>query len=353
MLESKNIWKYAALIAVLGVASYYGDKLKKYFNLTEGDTDKEHELIKKYLLNDSPLYGFNKPKIWIHTKYEINARKWRDFYSRNTYDLNQPYIHLTIKSIVNHCSKDFHICLIDDDTFRKLLPTWDIDLCSIAEPLKSQYRQLGIAQLIYYYGGLTVPNSFLCKRNLFELYEEGTQGNKPFVCENVNRTLNLQHQINGNKMLFIPDTFFMGAKKNDPVLLEYIDYLKTRASTGHISNEPEFLGDTSIGCVGSINLGKMNLIGGEYIGVKTTKRKPILIEDLLEDNYLDVNPKTYGIYIPQDEILKRPKYQWFAVLSTEELLKSDLFIAKHIKASIVDAVDEYYGNTEIRTTISI
>ena len=100
-------------------------------------------------------------------------------------------------------------------------------------------------------------------------------------------------------------------------------------------------------------MGKMNLIGGEYIGVKTQKRKPILIEDLLEDNYLDVNPRTYGIYIPQDEILKRPKYQWFAVLSTEELLKSDLFIAKHIKASIIDVVDEYYGSTEIKTTISI
>jgi hypothetical protein len=77
-----NLWKYAAAIVVIGVFSYYGDSIKKMFTLVE--PEEEYEMIKKYLLNDSPLYGFNKPKIWIHTKYEINARKWRDFYSRNT-----------------------------------------------------------------------------------------------------------------------------------------------------------------------------------------------------------------------------------------------------------------------------
>ena len=223
MFEAKKIWKYIALIAVLGVASYYGNNIKQMFNTTDAD---EHKLIKQYLLNDSPLYGFNKPKLWIHTKYEINARKWKDFYSRNSYDLNQPYIHLTIKSIINHCSSDFHICLIDDDTFSKLIPTWDIDLMNIAEPLKSQYRQLGLAQLLYYYGGMVVPNSFLCCRNLKEMYEEGISGKKPFVCESINRTLNVQNQVNGSKMLFIPDTYFMGSPKNNDVILEYIDYLK-------------------------------------------------------------------------------------------------------------------------------
>jgi hypothetical protein len=112
--------------------------------MKEGD---EYEMVKKYLLNDSPLYGFNKPKIWIHTKYEISARKWKDFYWRNTYDLNQPYIHLTIKSIINHCGgKDFHICLIDDETFSKLLPKMDISIDSnMAEPQKSAIPTIGIS----------------------------------------------------------------------------------------------------------------------------------------------------------------------------------------------------------------
>ena len=348
MFDQKTIWKYVAFIAVLGVASYFSESIKKMFNTKEGD---EYEMIKKYLLNDSPLYGFNKPKIWIHTKYEINARKWKDFYSRNTYDLNQPYIHLTIKSIINHCGNDFHICLIDDETFSKLLPTWDIDLPTIAEPLKSQYRQLGLAQLIYFYGGFVVPNSFLCTRNLKGLYETGIANKKPFVCEAINRTINVQHQVNGSKTLFIPDTYFMGAEKNNPVIFEYIQYLNARSLKGHITREPEFLGDVNIGCVGSVNMEKMNLIGGEFIGIKTRKNKQVLVEDLMEDNYLDLSPEMYGIYIPEPEILLRPKYQWFAVLDTNQLIQSNIFIAKHIKASMIDAANIYSESSEIKSTI--
>jgi len=350
MFESKNILKYVIVIGIITVVSYYGDKIKTAFDTKEKD---EYEMVKKYLLNDSPLYGYNKPKIWIHTKYEINARKWKDFYSRNTTDLNQPYIHLTIKSIIDHCSSDFHICLIDDESFSKLIPTWDIDLLNVAEPKKSQYRQLGLAQLLYYYGGMIVPNSFLCTRNLKGLYDEGILDNKPFVCESINRTTNIANE-KGGKLLFIPDTYFMGSKKNNIVILEYVEYLKTRSLNGHFTNEYEFLGDTSIGSWGTINKGKMNLIGGEYIGIKTNKRKPVLLEDLMEDNYLDLNPNIYGIYIPGDEMLLRPKYQWFAVLNSRQILESNMFISKHLKASMVDSNNLDYGKTtEIPSAITI
>ena len=349
MFEAKKVWKYMALILVLGVASYYGNNIKQMFDTKEHD---EYQLIKQYLLNDSPLYGFNKPKLWIHTKYRINSRKWKDFYSRNSCDLNEPYIHLTIKSIINHCSNDFHICLIDDNTFSKLIPTWNIDLMNIAEPLKTQYRELGLAELLYYYGGFVVPNSFLCCRNLKDMYEKGITDKKPFVCEAINRTMNVQHQVNGSKMLFIPDTYFMGAPKNNSVVLEYVEYLKTRSQNGHFTQSHEFLGTSSLGCIGSINVGKMNLIGGENIGVKTNKRKPVLIEDLMEDNYIDLSPNLYGIYIPEDEILARPKYEWFAVLDSNQLLETNIFIAKHIKASMVDSLSDF-ASTEIKSLISI
>jgi hypothetical protein len=331
-----NPWKIVALVAVVGVISIYGSDIKKIWTITEPD---EYEMVKKYLLNDSPLYGYNKPKIWIHTKYDINARKWKDFYSRNSHDLNQPYIHLTIKSIIQHCGDDFHICLIDDETFSKLIPTWDIDLYTIAEPLRTQYRQLGLAQLIYYYGGMVVPNSFLCKRNLLELYEVGTSESKPFVCESINRTVSIAN--NTQNLPFIPDTYFMGAKKSDPVIKEYIEYLKERSKIGHITNVYDFSGDTSLGALGTIWQGRMNLIGGEYIGIKTNKKKQVLIEDLFEDNYLDLKDGLYGIYIPEDEILIRPKYQWFAVLSTEQLLETKSFLTTHIKASMLDALTIY------------
>lgn len=346
-----NLWKYAALVVVIGVFSYYGNSMKKFLTITE--PDDEYEMIKKYLLNDSPLYGYNKPKIWIHTKYEINARKWRDFYSRNTYDLNQPYIHLTIRSIINHCSDDFHICLIDDETFSKLIPIWDIDLTKIAEPLKSQYRQLGLAQLVYYYGGMVVPNSFLCIKNLKPLYDESLIDGKPFVCEAINRSVNLQHNIRNTKMPFIPDTYFMGAKKNDPVIKEYVEYLRGRSLNGHITESYEFVGDTSVGALGTIRNGRMNLVDGILIGIKTKKRKPVLIEDLLEDNFLDLDDNKYGIYIPEDELLIRPKFSWFPVLSTEQLMETNTFITKHLKASLIDSVSIYNKTTEINTATAI
>jgi hypothetical protein len=339
-------WKLISIILVICVFTYYGDSIKKSLSIKEPD---EYEMVKKYLLNDSPLYGYNKPKIWIHTKYDINARKWRDFHSRNSYDLNQPYIHLTIKSIIHHCGNDFNICLIDDESFSKLIPTWDIELSSIAEPLKTQYRQLGLAQLIYYYGGMLVPNSFLCTRNLKELYDTAVSESKPFVCEAINRTTNVAIK----QAPFIPDTYFMGAKKDDPVIKEYVDYLGTRSKNGHITQSFEFLGDTSVGCVGTIQDGRMNLIGGEYIGIKTNKNKQVLIEDLMEDNYLDLNENIYGIYIPEDEILLRPKFSWFAILSTEQLLETNTFITKHIKASMLDAVSIYNKPTEIKSRVSI
>ena len=302
-------------------------------------------------MNDSPLYGFNKPKLWIHSKYEINARKWKSFHSRNSTDLNQPYIHLTIKTIINHCGNDFNICLIDDESFSKLIPSWDIDLENIADPHKSQYRHLGMMQLLYYYGGMTLPNSFLCMKNLKELYNNGISNGKAFVCENVNHTTNIVEEK--QKLLFSPDVSIMGSAKNDPTILEMIEDLKHMYLNGHFSNENEFLGKMSHWCKNKVNIGSMNLIGGEYIGVKTQKRKPILLENLMEEEFLDTISGIFGIYIPGHQILKRTKYQWFTVLPAEELLKSNAIIVKHLKASIVDSIDEYYKKSEIRSVVAI
>jgi len=346
MFSQKNISFYVISAIAIFTASYLANKYTQAFQ-----TNDEYELIRKYLLNDSPLYGFNRPKIWIHTKYEINSRKWKDFYSRNTTDLNQPYIHLTIKTIIDHCGDDFNICLIDDQTFSKLIPSWDIDLSTLAEPMRSHFRELGLLQLVYYYGGMVVPNSLVCLRNLKSLYQEGIQGNNPFVCESINRNTNVAQQK--QRLLFVPSTYFMGAEKNNATILELIEYLKQRNKSPHFSSEVDFLGDTSEWCFAKINAGKMNLIGGEKIGVKSDKRKTILLEDLMEEGFLDLKADTMGIYIPADEILVRPKYQWFAVLPSEQILKSNMIISKYLLASIADTTDEYKKSNEIRSVVSI
>jgi hypothetical protein len=344
MLLNKSIPFYIGMFVIIMLAGYAGNKLK---NALEIDTNKdEYEMVKTYLLNDSPLYGYNRPKIWIHSKYEINARSWKNFQSRNSTDLNQPYLYLTIQSIINFCGNHFHICLIDDDSFEKLIPTWNFDLKNIADPMKSQIRNIGMTQLLYYYGGMVLPNSFLCTKNLYPLYREYTQDNIPFVAEHLNSHVNTLKSK--NKTLFAPDIQIMGAAKNNETIYKLIEYLKSNIYNGHMSSEHEFRGDTCNWCSESIRQNEMRKLDGEYIGIKSRAKKQILLEDLMEEAFLDVDMnKLYGIYIPRDEFLRRPKYQWFSILPYKDILESNIILSKFFKLSMVDLLDQMYTNTSI------
>ena len=105
----QNIKSYIiGTIVTLGAAVLYEKYVRHDSRLQELNNQT---LIKQYLLNDS-LEDIKKPILWIHIAHEKNARWWQSFYSRSTEYLNQPYIFLTIRSIIQHCADDFHICLI-------------------------------------------------------------------------------------------------------------------------------------------------------------------------------------------------------------------------------------------------
>jgi len=347
MFSSNKYANYLAIFTAILVSSYVANKIKDSFD----NGNDEYELVRNYLLNDSPLYGFNRPKIWIHTKYEVNARKWKSFYSRNTTDLNEPYIHLTIKTIINHCGKDFNICLIDDDTFSKLIPSWDVNISTMAEPMKSHFREIGMLQLIYFYGGMVLPNSFVCLKNMKSFYENAVSGNKAFFCESVNQYLNMEKRQ--KKLAFIPDTVVCGADKNNEHILALVEYLKKRRISPHFTSENEFVGNTSEWLLTEGKKGGVNIVDGAYIGVKTNDGKPVIIDQLMEEQYLDFNKNICGIYIPNEDILKRIKYQWFAVMSGEEILNKSMIISKYLAASIVDSSDEYFASTKVKSVVSI
>lgn len=319
MFSSKNIYHYLIVFSVIFISSQIANKLKMNF-----ENNDEHFLIKKYLLNDSPLYAYNKPKLWIHTKYEINSRKWQSFHSRNNNHLNQPYINLTLKSIINHCGNDFNICLIDDDSFNKLIPSWDVNVSSIAEPIQSHVRQIGLLQILHYYGGLIVPNSFICMKNLIDLYNEGID--HPFINENPERPL------------------FYGSEKNNSSIYSLIQKLNGM-NDKHFTLENHF---TKIMEKHAIDE-KWKIIRGDKFGLKTKWGKPILLDDLMEETQLDVSPDLYGLYIPYDELLKRIKYQWFSVMNEQDILKSNVALSKYIKNALADGVSkrETYSEAHI------
>ena len=69
----------------------------------QDDETNNYNAIKEYLLDVDSLAKSRKPILWIHVPYEYNSRSWVNFGSRSSYDLNQPYLYLTIKIIINKC----------------------------------------------------------------------------------------------------------------------------------------------------------------------------------------------------------------------------------------------------------
>ena len=335
MFKNQDLSKIALISVGAIILGYFARKMNDKNSKKEEQDD--YQKIQTYLLNDSPLYGYNRPKMFIHSKYEVNSRMWKSFQSRNNTDLNQPYLHLTIKSILNYNSDDFNICLIDDNSFKKLIPSWDVDLQNIAEPMKTHFRELGMLMLSYYYGGLVIPNSFICLRRLLPFYEKYTAQNKFFVTENVNKINDLVRQT--DNYMFVPDIYICGAEKNNQELLNIISILQNKLKSGHFSSEGDFKGYISTTLMSDCKIGKINLVDGKEVGVKDNKKRPILLDDLMEEKLLDVGKYIYGVHIPADELLKRTKYNWFAVMPENDLLDSRISISKYLKISAVDAVD--------------
>lgn len=176
----------AIIIITLGILyQKYLDKSSKTF---ESNSDN-YDGIRKYFLGDKTLDKTKKPILWVHIPYEYNSRDWLSFGSRSSFDLNQPYLYLCVKSIIKCCKDSFKIVLIDDNSFTKLIPNWSINISTLTSPMNSYVRQLALAKILNIYGGINVPISFLCFRDLIGLYHKGTNDDSMFVCENYDENI--------------------------------------------------------------------------------------------------------------------------------------------------------------------
>ena len=237
------------LLLIIGyVYSMYKGKLS---NETEIE---ERDLIQKFLANDVNKMDRKKPFLWIPVEYEMNERQWLNFGSRNTTNLNQPYLYLTIRSIVEKCGDSFNICIIDDNVFNKLIPDWTIHVNRLTHPLRPHMRELAMAQLLNKYGGMRLPPSFVCFQDLITLYELGiysktvssSDGNgnncngidsenknnddgdmnsgSVFVAEMVSKS------ITSASIAYAPNPKIMGCIKNSAMMRKYIEYLEVLIS---------------------------------------------------------------------------------------------------------------------------
>lgn len=322
------------LIIIVSLGILYQKYLEKQSNK---QSFNDYGEIKKYLLKDKTLDKSKKPILWIHIPFEYNSREWLSFGSRSSHDLNQPYLYLTVKTIIKNCDKSFKIVMIDDGSFEKLIPHWNINMDLLAEPMKCYVRQLAIAKLIYNYGGMNVPISFLCFRDLISLYNRGTNDDSMFVCENYDSN------ITATTQLFYPSAEFMGAKKENETMKKFIDFMERTISDDYTA-QTKFLGEFDKWCNDKITKGKVKLIPGTDVGTRTVDVEPVTVETLLGQDYIHFYGKMYGIWIPDKMILKRRHYEWFASMSPEQIFESHFILAKYIVLAL--APDSHMGVIE-------
>ena len=356
MLENKLI-KLAIAYLLIMIIGFIYNKYKKTIDVEEQYQDGE--LIKKYLLNDTSLTNNKKPILWVHIEFEKNARAWESFGSRTTENLNQPYQYLTIRSIIEQCGESFNVCLLDDESLIKIIPEWRTKVEDLPRPLRSHMRELAMATILHLYGGLVVPSSFICFQNLRNLYDAHLE-NANVVIGEFRSTSSISSESQ-----YSPSTKFMGCRRHDPMMKEYMEYLTQLIAIDH-TQDMDFTGEPSRWWMAKLNPPsaescasaaaadvstvpqtasaagtaaaknyKVSLIPAEELGAKTMKNKPVLIEELLADVDIHLSPTTAGIYIPDKDILKRHKFQWFARLSPAQVLESNTLIGKYMLAKAV------------------
>ena len=313
--------KYSLLFVILITIGILYDRYKN--KIEKQEQMDEYDLIKKYLLNESSLSKSKKPLLWIHLDYEINSRSWTSFGSRTNTNLNQPYLYLCLKSIIDKCSNSFNICLIDDNTFSKIIPGWNIDLSFISKPALYNLRQLALCKILYNYGGMLLPKSFICLQDMLNLHNKCLCDTNMYVGEFVNNTLTSHNNE------FIPDIKIMGCERESEHMNKFITYLEEVYGTDFTENV-NMKGTMNLWLEEQVKQDNIVLLPGEFIGTKTPDYKPVIVDDLFLDSENIFHKKIIGLYVPAKGILERQKYNWFSRLSLEDVLDCKILLSKFL-----------------------
>tara|TARA_A100001015_G_C14923180_1_gene685161 strand:- start:400 stop:1335 length:936 start_codon:yes stop_codon:yes gene_type:complete len=303
-MELTSKWIFLIIICIIFIYSYNTANT----DIVKDPISRQYEYIQHYLLKDSSLAQSKKPIMWIHIDYEQNSRNWLDFNSRNTFNLNQPYIYLTLKSIIDKCGESFNICIIDDSTFKKIIPGWLIDFKSISKPIKPHIRQLALCKVLYLYGGINIPPTTICTNDLASLYKKDM-----FVGEfPQNNTLS-------------PSPKIIGCPKNCPKMKEFIEYLEI-INSNDFTSAFDFIEKDRVWIINKVKENYILCIDGFTIGTKDKNNSIVTIDSLISEKTPDLSDNALCVVVDENELLKRTKYNWFCRLSPEQVLNSNTSI---------------------------
>jgi len=319
-----------SILLFIGVGYIY-NKLKLNIDLNEKSDDLK--LITDYLLNEKDdnyirdLETNNKPILWIHMDYTINSRKWKNFGSRNTTDLNQDYLYLTIQSIIKTCGKSFTICLIDDNCFSKLLDDWSINLDNLSETHKNNTRYVAICKLLYKYGGMYLDNSFIVFKDLINIYNNSCEQNK--LCIGEFKSNNKY----SSQIEFAPNLKFITCKKGNKEIQKIYTEI-TKIINIDSTKENQFIGIIQNILNTMVTNNIINIIDGKFIGTRLADNKIVTIDHLCNYYELNFDKNIYCLYVPKDELLKRTAFNWLVYLNEKQVLQSKTNIGKYLSITL-------------------
>lgn len=124
----------------------------------------------------------------------------------------------------------------------------------------------------------------------------------------------------------------MGCKKkskNMDNLIKKIEMLLSSDNTEQMDFEGEVDRELYKMCNGE----EIQLMNGTLFGNKTKEGKVVLVDDLLNLSYINFDKNMYGIYLPNKEIEKRTKYNWFGRLNRKQILEANTAISKYFLIS--------------------
>ena len=113
-----------------------------------------------------------------------------------------------------------------------------------------------------------------------------------FSCEKLDNTsYNTQTR-------FLPDYNFIGCKRSNATMLEFIRFLEISISNDYTSDS-NFV-DSYKYLSNLVNDNNMTLVDGKLIGIKDSNNEVVTINRLFDTTYLEFSDKYYGIYIPDE-----------------------------------------------------
>lgn len=306
------MYNYILIVVLVFVLRYFYNKWSFKENRKIDD-----KILQNYFYEDvNSITMINKPNLWIYIPLEPNSRDWINFFSRMTNNLNQPYIILCLVSIIENCKDDFNIILYND----KLLETIEPKIKTQPSPVSDYYRNLANLKLLFNYGGWYLPMSTICLKNLNSCYWNN-MGKGGFAVLDINHTSSSKYTD------YFPSGLNFAFEKYNPTLKEIMGNYENKINLS--SSQRVFNGYLQQLLYKYCKEGNIGIVSPNLFGRSDKYGNAILIDDLFSTNYIDFDYSSMvALYLPYNEILNRKHFKWFARMSENQILNSNLFIHK-------------------------